>query len=367
MPVEFKPRSSFKDNKVTDYLEYGTHYQPKGTWSDDSSLSFCLAESFIGGYDLVDISKKFIAWVDTAYWTAHNDVFDCSITTGRAIDDLREIAATKDFKRLNLLIFEGDEYKNGNGSLMRIAPLVFYIKDRKIEQQFEIIKEVSSLTHRHIQSAISCLIYLKMMERILLGESKRLAFANTKKVVNDFLKQKNIDLEESAKFDRLLVGDIESLPENEIRSSGYVLDSLEASIWCVLNSSNYKEAVLKAVSLGNDTDTTACITGALAGLLYGCENMPKKWLENLVKGEEIEGRFKKKLHIRNGVGLLPNGNLLFAISKTKINFYDFATHFKVNGCKNALYLDGFVSRAYLPEQNWIQLDGAFGVIIGVEE
>ena len=73
----------------------------------------------------------------------------------------------------------------------------------------------------------------------------------------------------------------------------------------------------------------------------------------------------KNLNIRNGVGKLPNGNLLFAISKERINFYDFATYFKDNGCENALYLDGFVSRAYCPAQDWVQMGGKFGVIIGV--
>jgi len=85
----------------------------------------------------------------------------------------------------------------------------------------------------------------------------------------------------------------------------------------------------------------------------------------LINGE-IHHKFREgsaNLHIRNGVGILPNGALLFAMSKTPINFFDFATYFKQNGCKNALYLDGFVSRTYLPSKNWQQLDGNFGVII----
>lgn len=71
------------------------------------------------------------------------------------------------------------------------------------------------------------------------------------------------------------------------------------------------------------------------------------------------------MNIRNGVGILPDNRVIFAMSKQEINLYDFATYFKDLGCKNALYLDGFVSRTFLPEQNWVQLDGNFGVIIGV--
>ena len=87
----------------------------------------------------------------------------------------------------------------------------------------------------------------------------------------------------------------------------------------------------------------------------------------LIEGK-IHSKFNKGssyLNIRNGVGILPNNNLLFAMSKTEINFYDFATFFKTKGCKNALYLDGFVSRTYLPTKNWTQTDGNFGVLIGV--
>lgn len=90
----------------------------------------------------------------------------------------------------------------------------------------------------------------------------------------------------------------------------------------------------------------------------------------LVIDGEIHTAFKKNstnLNIRNGVGILPNNQIIFAISKKEINFYDFAEYFKKLGCKNALYLDGFVSRTYLPEKNWNQIDGNFGVIIGVTE
>ncbi len=87
----------------------------------------------------------------------------------------------------------------------------------------------------------------------------------------------------------------------------------------------------------------------------------------LVVDGELHHKFIKgsnSLHIRNGVGVLPDGKLLFAMTKEKVNFYDFASFFKYKGCQNALYLDGFVSRTYLPAQNWTQLDGKFGVMIG---
>ncbi len=98
---------------------------------------------------------------------------------------------------------------------------------------------------------------------------------------------------------------------------------------------------------------------------YTTQSVPMLLINGKMHTQFIKG--SKNLYIRNGVGILSNGNVLFAISKERINFYDFATFFKNKGCKNASYLDGFVSRVYLPEQNWEQLDGDFGVIIGVTE
>ena len=97
----------------------------------------------------------------------------------------------------------------------------------------------------------------------------------------------SINPREIAFFDRLLKGDIYNLEQDQIESSVYVLHTIEASIWCLLTTENYEEAVLKAVNLGGDTDTTAAVTGGLAGLLYGFENIPKKWLEQLVRYDDI--------------------------------------------------------------------------------
>ncbi|MEM6379420.1 MAG: ADP-ribosylglycohydrolase family protein, partial [Bacteroidota bacterium] len=211
VPVEFKPRSYFEQYPVTDMQGFGTHNQKPGTWSDDSSLAFCLAESLILGYDLKDISKRFIQWLESAYWTAHGVVFDCGITTGRAIDDLRQIIADRDYDRFKTLIDEGDEYSNGNGSLMRIAPLLFFIKGMDISEQFEYIKSVSALTHRHIRSAIACLIHLKWMEFVLEGKDKVEAYEETQKVLHQFLINQSISTQERNHFARLLERDITNL------------------------------------------------------------------------------------------------------------------------------------------------------------
>ena len=91
VPFEFRSRDEMQQNPATEMIGHGTYNQPKGTWSDDSSLTFCLAESLIGGYNLKDISEKFIKWVDEAYWTAHDELFDIGITTSIAISRLKQI------------------------------------------------------------------------------------------------------------------------------------------------------------------------------------------------------------------------------------------------------------------------------------
>jgi ADP-ribosylglycohydrolase len=135
---------------------------------------------------------------------------------------------------------------------------------------------------------IACFYYLEFARLILNGEDKHLISKKLSAYVPDFLHSLNMSPKEIGLFDRLLKEDISQQPQHEILSTGYVLHSLEASIWCLLTTDNFKDAVLKAVNLGNDTDTTAAITGGLAGLLYGYEGIPESWLDTLARREDIE-------------------------------------------------------------------------------
>lgn len=301
VPVEFQTRETIALHPVTDMRGYGTHHQPAGTWSDDSSLTFCLAEMLCNKYDLQDLANRFINWREHAYWTAHNRVFDIGIATSAAIQNLiREVTP--------VLAGGNDEGSNGNGSLMRILPLLFFIKDKPIHERFQYISDVSSLTHRHIRSVLACFIYCEYALLLLQGIDKMKAFQMMQQSVNRFLKEEPICSEyEINKFHRLLenpINDykiipIHQFPEKEVYSSGYVLHTVEAAFWCVLNTDNFKDAVLKAVNLGSDTDTTAAVTGGLAGLLYGWESIPPDWMNVLARKEDIadlSGRLYKKMY-----------------------------------------------------------------------
>lgn len=287
VPFEFKSTKTMLAKPATEMVGYGTHNQPLGTWSDDSSLTFCLAESLCEGYDLADMAQKFIDWRDRAYWTAHNKVFDIGITTNEALSRLKLILAKKEYEKLKNLKFEGTERDNGNGSLMRILPLLFYIKGMESAKQFELVWEVSALTHRHIRAAMACFIYLKLAEYLLNGVEKKLAYQETRKDTLALWEKIQFETFEKTHFSRLIENSILELETTDLKSGGYVIESLEASFWCFLKENNYQDAVLSAVNFGHDTDTTAAITGGLAGLYYGTAEMPKHWVSGLVRLNDI--------------------------------------------------------------------------------
>ncbi len=289
VPVEFRDREQMKQNLVTNMREYGTHQQPAGTWSDDSSMAFCLAESLCKGYDLHDIANNFVKWYEHGFWAAHGKVFDIGIATAHALKRVKN--------GTNPLLSGGiTERDNGNGSLMRILPLIFYIKDKDIKTRYELVAEVSSITHAHIRAILGCFIYTEFALQLLAGQEKRQAYKNMQIIVNDFIQKFEIcSSAELNKYYRILenpiqdveIKDIEEYEEHRIYSSGYVVSTLEASIWCFLKTENYADAVLKAVNLGSDTDTVGCVTGGLAGLYYGASTIPQEWIDVIARKEDI--------------------------------------------------------------------------------
>lgn len=280
VPVEFKSRQEIAQNPVTDMIGYGTYNLPPGTWSDDSSLTFCLADALTQDFDLNTIGQNFVKWYNHNLWTARGRVFDIGIATLQAIFKLADGEQPD-------LAGGFDETDNGNGSLMRILPLLFYIKDKPIDERYFITKQVSSITHGHIRSVIACFYYLEFAGQILSGKNKFEIYADLQTEIPGFLKMQSVDSAEISRFDRLLKNNIHELHEDDIQSSGYVLHTLEASIWCLLTTGNYQDAVLKAVNLGKDTDTTGAVAGGLAGLLYGFDNIPASWISQLARKDDI--------------------------------------------------------------------------------
>ncbi|HCM24961.1 MAG: hypothetical protein A2Z99_03970 [Treponema sp. GWB1_62_6] len=279
VPHEFRPRHELERFPVTGMDSSGTWNQAAGTWSDDSSLAFCLAETLSHGYDLRDLADRFIACMDNGYWTARGSVFGMGRATEAAIDRLRSgdcHPANAGLKR---------EQDNGNGSLMRILPAVFHVRFRAPAERAWIVSELSSVTHGHRRSQIACIIYVEIALRLLAGDSIRAAYRDAVADLSVALSGEP----EAARFQRILSGSIVGLDQQDVLSTGYVVDTLEAALWALLSTSDYRSAALAAVNLGGDTDTVAAVAGGLAGIAYGAEGIPADWLASLARLDDIEG------------------------------------------------------------------------------
>ncbi len=287
VPYEFKSRSEMQANPAINMRGFGTHNQPRGTWSDDTSLTLCLAESLLGGYDLADMAHKFVAWYQKAYWTAHNEVFDIGMTTRHSLNQLHDMLEKGQAEDLKYLYVEACEQDNGNGSLMRILPLLWYVKGKPIAEQWQLVWQVSALTHKHIRAGMSCLIYLKFAEYLLQGMDKATAYEKMRAEIMDFWQEMGLIATERQHFRRVIDNDIRDVPIDEIKTGGYVIESLESSIFFLLTEDSYQDTVLAIINLGHDTDTSGAIVGGLAGLYYGLEDIPENWLEQLARKDEI--------------------------------------------------------------------------------
>ncbi len=279
VPVEFTSRDERVISPVTSMVGYGTWGMPAGTFSDDSSLTFCLAECLCKGFSLDDIAQSFYRWYHEGYWTATGEVFDIGNTTFLAIAD---------YKRGVPPLQAGgkSEYSNGNGSLMRILPMAYCYKKWAFPELISRTHEVSCITHAHLRSQMACGIYISIAISLLEGEKPQAAYEKGLEKIQAIYSARKY-ANQISYFERVFSGEIGKLSVDEIQSSGYVIHTLEASLWCLLNSSSYAEAVLKAVNLGGDTDTTATVTGGLAGIYYGIDNIPKEWIEQIARKQEI--------------------------------------------------------------------------------
>ena len=285
VPVEFMQRSKLKADPVIDMRAYGTYHQPAGTWSDDTSMTLCLLDSLADGLDYDDIMKKFRQWFDEGAYTPYGETFDVGNATRKAIN--RYSAGTAALECGGKA--DGD---NGNGSLMRILPILFYLQSRYgteiNEEAFEIIHKVSSITHAHKRSLMACGIYICIASEITQGIGLKAAIQTGTQKAMQYYRNNPEFTHELKHYARLENKDFEKLPEEQIKSSGYVVDTLEAALWCLLNTNNYRDCVLKAVNLGEDTDTVAAVAGGLAGLYYKYENIPPQWLAVIAKRDYIE-------------------------------------------------------------------------------
>lgn len=294
VPVEFASREELEEAPVETMEGNGTYPVPKGTWSDDTSMSLATLDSLHYGINYEDMMEKFCDWVNDAKYTPTGLVFDM----GRTV--MKSLMAYLQRHGDALSCGQKSVLDNGNGSLMRIHPVALYLYDKEMPllDKMKVIHKTSSLTHAHARAKVACGIYTFVLWEIISNPTKDAIAEGMRKARNFYWKNE----EDSAKslFSRALLnigkGYLNNaekdlypmLDRSEIRSSGYVVDTLEAAVWCLMNTDSYKDCVLTAVNLGDDTDTVAAIAGGLAGALYGYDSIPEDWRNTLIKRDYIE-------------------------------------------------------------------------------
>ncbi len=282
VPYEFHPREQIPPFDEIEF-EPPTGFRrahagvPVGTYSDDGAQALCLLASLLecGKFDADDFAKKLVAWFREDY-LAVDKVFDVGIQTQRAILNLR-----KGFPPLTAGL--SDERNNGNGSLMRVLPLAIWHQGTDLELIADAFDQ-SAVTHGHLRAKLCCALYCLWARRIL--EEVENPWDNAVSRIRGIFVEGSIERNEL---------DLEIRPDDlyEVQGSGYVLDSLFSAKWAC-GRLNFEETVKAAISLGNDTDTTACIAGGIAGLKFGIDGIPKRWRENL-RGKEIYESLLEKL------------------------------------------------------------------------
>lgn len=291
VPVEFCTREERKIDSIEEMRAYGTYHQPYGTWSDDTSLTLCLLENITEEYSLDKLAEKFIKYYMNGYLTPYGEVFD--------IGNATRVAIEKMIKGENPVECGGNtEMDNGNGSLMRVLPLAYYLKEMPPMKKIKIIENVSSLTHAHNLAKLACIIYVEYAINLIKGNNKSDAYRQTINFIDKYCYEDYKD--EIYNFRRILDGNIAYLREEDINSTGYVVDTLEASFWAFITTNDYKEAILKGINLGGDTDTIAAIIGGMAGIFYGISSIPDTWLQCLARNREIYEMIEKFIRRLNG-------------------------------------------------------------------
>lgn len=304
VPVEFQSREKLERKKVTKMKGYGTHNQPKGTWSDDSSMVLATIDGLIqsNGYNInyQAIMSNFLKWKSRGEFMPFNYVFDIGNATNNALIVYQQKVAEN--KVDDVICGNDNIYSNGNGSLMRILPVSLYLHYLKIDYKepkyLDIIRTISGMTHAHIYSVFACYMYSIYISEIIEYKDKKIAYDNLQTIVKGIIETHSKFNEIKNVYSRIIYQDISKLRREEIKSSGYVVDSIEATMWSVLNSKSFSDAVLKAVNLGDDTDTIGALTGALAGIIYGYDNIPSRWIKALQRKDYLQenvNKFEKKL------------------------------------------------------------------------
>ena len=271
--VEFKPRGSFAP--LTDMVGGGPFQLLPGQWTDDTSMALCLAASLVeNGFDLHDQMQRYVRWHDEGYMSSNGRCFDIGIATSSALERFRRTG--------NPVAGSRSPDSAGNGSIMRLAPVPIHYLDTP-ELAIKMSAAQSTTTHRAPECLGACRLLAEVLVRALQGSSR-----------DDVLAPSLETLPMSSALQSVAQGGYKAKAENRIKGSGYVVQSLEAALWCFWRTESFEACVLLAANLGDDADTTAAVAGQLAGAFYGESGIPAKWLGKLAMARDI-GQWAEQL------------------------------------------------------------------------
>lgn len=277
VPVEFMQREEIARDPVTDMRGWGTYMQPPGTWSDDTGMVLATMDSLgCGRFDPENMMQRFAEWSHGGKYWPYEQMFDMGNTTNEAIGRYKTGVPA-------LACGLSGSTSNGNGALMRILPAALFLYPEtgpnvcRNDKAMKMVRDMCRLTHAHPRSFVGCGMYVSIACQLMSGQEIRAAVQTGIMEAAGYFIDKDYaaDLNHYA---RLADPDgFRRLPEKEINSSGYVVDTLEAAVWCLMNTKTYKDCVLRAANLGKDTDTVAAVAGGLAGIVYGEKAIPPAW------------------------------------------------------------------------------------------
>jgi len=265
--VEFLPRGSF--TPLTDMVGGGPFGLLPGQWTDDTAMTLCLATSLVerNGFDANDQMQRYCRWQDEGYLSCTGSCFDIGMTVSSALQRFKTDG--------NAFAGSTNPRAAGNGCIMRLAPIpMYYCPDLDAVEHYA--AESARTTHAATECMDASRLFGRMLCRALSGQSKEdVLFADAGFFAH------------GDKIAAIAAGAYRSKAEQEIRGSGYVVESLEAALWAFHCTDSFEAAILKAANLGDDADTTAAICGQVAGAFHGEEGIPLHWLERLAMYEEI--------------------------------------------------------------------------------
>jgi ADP-ribosylglycohydrolase len=282
VPVEGMGRDEFEP--VTTLRGGGSHRQPAGTYSSGGAMTLCTVVSLLekGGLDEADLGDRLVRFYFNRHWTGRHVTFGVGFTTREAIVRIRE---GKRAAEAGL----GDEDSNGNAPLTRLLPVALFAVAHGLSpgETLELAHRAAKVTHAHPRAQLCSGFYTLVASALLGGASPQTALASMRERAQELYASDPWD-SEYRHVQALMERDFHAVERHEVRSDGYIVHTLEAALWCLLQGKGFRETALEAVNLGEDADSRGGVVGGLAGIVYGPAAIPEEWRRELARRDEVE-------------------------------------------------------------------------------